>query len=590
MPFFRMKHTFLVIGVCLFVVSCSVTFFLMPKADEIDLPAMFDHRHDSHDMVLRDDGDVVADGDKVVMDPVPNLIPQDFIPKDPSHRAEMEQMEKLHQQAIEDARNAIENQQPTTTLAPADDHIHVSNGKYDFTRGAPTDPDVIEKRETIKKMMQVAWNGYKKYAWGASELRPISKGRHTTNIFGNADTGATIIDALDTLYLMGMTDEFEEAKEFVQNLRLSARSDLSVFEVNIRFVGGLLSAYAMSNDHIFLEKAKEIADMLLPAFNTNTGIPYALVNPSTGRVKNWNWASGGTSILSEFGTLHLEFAMLTHYTGEPVYLEKVMKLRDYLQNKEKDRGLYMNYINPQSGAWGQRHVSLGALGDSFYEYLLKTWLLSGKKDTTARVMYDDAVAALEKYIVATSHGGFTYVGEYRNNRLEPKMGHLACFAGGMFALGAKGSKDEAHFMDLGARIAETCHESYDRSPTKLGPESFQFNVDREVTAIKQGDKYYILRPEVIETYFYMWRLTKDQKYRRWGWEAAQALIKNCQVENGFSGLRDVYNINLNRDDVQQSFFLAETLKYLYLLFSEDDLVNLDEWVFNTEAHPLPVQS
>lgn len=170
------------------------------------------------------------------------------------------------------------------------------------------------------------------------------------------------------------------------------------------------------------------------------------------------------------------------------------------------------------------------------------------------------------------------------------MGHLACFAGGMFALGADGSPDDkaGHYLQLGAEIAHTCHESYDRTVLKLGPEAFKFDSGLEAVAVRQNEKYYILRPEVIETYWYMWRFTHDPKYRQWGWEAAQAIDKYCRVSGGFSGVKDVYSSNPTYDDVQQSFFLAETLKYLYLLFSSDDLMPLESWVFNTEAHPLPV--
>uniref|UniRef100_A0A2D4HPA9 alpha-1,2-Mannosidase n=4 Tax=Colubroidea TaxID=34989 RepID=A0A2D4HPA9_MICLE len=107
-------------------------------------------------------------------------------------------------------------------------------------------------------------------------------------------------------------------------------------------------------------------------------------------------------------------------------------------------------------------------------------------------------------------------------------------------------------------------------------------------ATRLSDRYYILRPEVVESYFYLWRLTHDPKYREWGWEAVQALEKFCRVEAGFSGIRDVYTTTPSHDNMQQSFFLAETLKYLYLLFSEDDVLSLKDWVFNTEAHPLPV--
>lgn len=107
----------------------------------------------------------------------------------------------------------------------------------------------------------------------------------------------------------------------------------------------------------------------------------------------------------------------------------------------------------------------------------------------------------------------------------------------------------------------------------------------------RSDAHYILRPEVVESYFILWRVTHDPKYRKWGWEAVQALEEHCRIEGGgYSGLRNVNDLHSPHDDVQQSFFLAETLKYLYLLFSDDRLIALDRWVFNTEAHPLPIRS
>jgi mannosyl-oligosaccharide alpha-1,2-mannosidase len=168
---------------------------------------------------------------------------------------------------------------------------------------------------------------------------------------------------------------------------------------------------------------------------------------------------------------------------------------------------------------------------------------------------------------------------------------LACFAGGLIALGAQSLEEpnKQHFTEIGAGITNTCHESYIRTATRIGPESFRFTENIEAKATRQNEKYYILRPEVIESYFYMWRLTKEQKYRDWAWEAVQALEEHCRVENGFSGLKNVYDVNGPKDDVQQSFVFAETFKYLYLIFSEDDLISLDEWVFNTEAHPLPIR-
>jgi mannosyl-oligosaccharide alpha-1,2-mannosidase len=368
-------------------------------------------------------------------------------------------------------------------------------------------------------------------------------------------------------------------------------SDVSVFEVNIRFVGGLLACFALTGDVMFRDKAQQIADKLLPAFQTQTGIPHALVNLKTGASKNFGWASGGSSILSEFGTLHLEFSYLSDVTGQPIYRNKVDHIRQYLQGLEKPNGLYPNYLNPKTGKWGQHHMSMGALGDSFFEYLLKAWLQSNKEDNEARQMFDDAMQAVLQHMLFTSKGGLVYFAELKFDRPEHKMDHLGCFSGGLLGLGAKTLKNDMSdkYMEVAKKITNTCHESYDRSYTKLGPEAFRFTEGSEAKALKNSEKYYILRPEVIESYFYMYRLTKDQKYRDWGWEAVQALEKQCRVPGGYTGLKNVYSEDPQKDDVQQSFFLAETLKYLYLLFSDDSLLSFDYWVFNTEGHPLPIK-
>uniref|UniRef100_A0A667ZH50 alpha-1,2-Mannosidase n=1 Tax=Myripristis murdjan TaxID=586833 RepID=A0A667ZH50_9TELE len=441
------------------------------------------------------------------------------------------------------------------------------------------------------RMMKHAWDSYRQYGWGHNELKPLAKKGHSTNIFGNSQMGATIVDALDTLYIMGLHEEFKDGQEWIeQNLDFGVNAEVSVFEVNIRFIGGLLAAYYLSGQEVFKLKAVQLAEKLLPAFNTPTGIPWAMVNLKSGVGRNWGWASAGSSILAEFGTLHMEFVHLTYLTGNPAYYQKVMHIRKLLAKMDRPNGLYPNYLNPRTGRWGQHHTSVGGLGDSFYEYLLKAWLMSDKTDTEARKTYDDAIEAIERHLIRKSNGGLTFIGEWKNGHLERKMGHLTCFAGGMFALGADGSPDDkaGHYLQLGAEIAHTCHESYDRTVLKLGPEAFKFDSGLEAVAVRQNEKYYILRPEVIETYWYMWRFTHDPKYRQWGWEAAQAIDKYCRVSGGFSGVKDVYSSNPTYDDVQQSFFLAETLKYLYLLFSSDNLIPLENWVFNTEAHPLPV--
>ncbi|XP_054026994.1 mannosyl-oligosaccharide 1,2-alpha-mannosidase IC [Dryobates pubescens] len=452
------------------------------------------------------------------------------------------------------------------------------------------DPETRARRMKIKEMMKFAWDNYRQYALGKNELRPLTRNGHIGNMFGGL-RGATVVDALDTLYIMELEEEFQEAKKWVEeSFDLNVNGEASLFEVNIRYVGGLLAAYYLTGEEVFKRKALELGEKLLPAFNTPTGIPRGVINLGSGMSWSWGWASAGSSILAEFGTLHLEFLHLSELSGNPVFADKVMNIRKVLNRVEKPQGLYPNFLSPVTGNWVQHHVSIGGLGDSFYEYLIKSWLMSDRKDSEAKRMYDDALEAIEKHLVKKSAGGLTYIAEWRGGILDHKMGHLACFSGGMIALGAKqaGEERKQHYMNLAAEITNTCHESYARSDTKLGPEAFRFDAGSEAMATRLSERYYILRPEVVESYMYLWRLTHDPKYRQWGWEVVKALEKHCRVEAGFSGIRDVYSTSPTHDNMQQSFFLAETLKYLYLLFCDDDVLSLDDWVFNTEAHPLPV--
>ncbi|PIN23869.1 Mannosyl-oligosaccharide 1,2-alpha-mannosidase [Handroanthus impetiginosus] len=181
------------------------------------------------------------------------------------------------------------------------------------------DPIDIQRREKVKDAMIHAWSSYEKYAWGHDELQPQSKSG--VDSFGGL--GATLIDALDTLYIMGLDEQFQRAREWVaQSLDFNKNYDASVFETTIRVVGGLLSAYDLSGDKLFLEKAKDIADRLLPAWDTPSGIPYNIINLAHGNPHNPGW-TGGDSILADSGTEQLEFIALSQRTGNPKYQQKV---------------------------------------------------------------------------------------------------------------------------------------------------------------------------------------------------------------------------------------------------------------------------
>ncbi len=223
--------------------------------------------------------------------------------------------------------------------------------------------------------------------------------------------------------------------------------------------------------------------------------------------------------------------------------------------------------------------------------------MKGKNDDDHLTRYLNAMSAIYTNLLGVSITEMRYIGEYDNGNLKKQMSHLACSSGGLFALTAMNVPErkldqyrETFDMNvvkmLATEITQTCRESYTRNPTRLGPEVFGFDNpmfgEREPFAKVRN---FALRPELAESYFYLWRMTHDRVYKKWAWELVEALDKYCRTENGFSGLRDVTVTDSIKDDIQPSYFLAETLKYLYLIFSDDDVISLDEYVFNTEGHP-----
>ncbi|KAK8598013.1 hypothetical protein V6N13_095405 [Hibiscus sabdariffa] len=221
------------------------------------------------------------------------------------------------------------------------------------------DPVSIERRQKVKDAMLHAWNSYEKYAWGKDELQPQTK--NGVDSFGGL--GATLVDSLDTLFIMGLQEQFQRAREWVANsLDFNKDYDASVFETTIRVLGGLLSAFDLSGDDIFLQKAKDIADRLLPAWNTASGIPYNRINLAHGDAHNPNWA-GGNSTLAESGTEQLEFIVLSQRIKDPKYQQKVETAIKKIHKIFPSDGLLPIYINPHNGTTSPSTITFGAMGD-----------------------------------------------------------------------------------------------------------------------------------------------------------------------------------------------------------------------------------
>merc|ERR1719149_590238 len=307
--------------------------------------------------------------------------------------------------------------------------------------------------------------------------------------------------------------------------------------------------------------ADELARQLLFAFNSPSGLPYGTVGLRTRTATNPAWAKGASTV-AEVASLQLEFRALSRHTGKPAYealAQRVMAhLRDMPRPASLPAGLYPTLISPVNGEFVNADVTLGARADSLYEYLLKQWLLSSRTDGRVRRMYDEHVD------------------------------HLVCFVPGMLALGAQGDTAADH-LRLAEALMETCYRMYADQVTGLAAEISYIGEGQDaVLAVRQA-KHNLLRPETVESLFVLWRVTGRPIYRDWGWAIFEAFEKHCRVPGGgYSGLKDVTVAPPRHTGKMESFFTAETLKYLWLLFADTAFVPLDRWVFNTEAHPLRV--
>lgn len=451
----------------------------------------------------------------------------------------------------------------------------------------------VDRKEAVAQALRHAWKGYRRYAWGHDHLRPISKGHQ--DWFG---VGLTVVDSLDTLYLVGLTEELEEGRKWVaESLNFSIHKDVNIFETTIRVLGGLLSIYHLTKDTMYLDKARDLGDRLLPGFRSNSGVPYSDVNLQSGFSHAPSWAPDST--VSEVASVQLEFRALSRATGNPIYEQKAFAVSEHLHKLPKMHGLVPMFINADSGRLSTGStLTLGARADSYYEYLLKQWIQTGRTIDWLKEDYLTAVEGIRSNLVGyTAPNGLLFVGELiRGKTFSPKMDHLACFLPGTLALGHHYGMPKDH-LDLAVSLMDTCLQMYAINPTFLAPEIAHFNVDIKDSRapdiiIKVNDAHNLLRPETLESLWYLYHFTRNQTYQDWGWRIFQGFERHCKVESGgYTSINNVRSTLFPRPrDMMESFFLAETLKYLYLLFSEEasQQYSPDKFVYNTEAHPLPV--
>lgn len=502
----------------------------------------------------------------------------------------------------------------------------------------------LERLEQIKSEFLHAWTGYKSHAWLKDEVSPISGG--TQDTFGG--WAATLVDSLDTLWIMGLKEEFDEAVRAIATIDFSTctLSTLNVFETTIRYLGGFLAAHDLSSprdQHAahahpdLLQKAWELGTMLLAAFDTPSRMPVTRWDFRRAAAGGGNDGPSDVALSAELGSLTLEFTRLAQATRDPRFFDAVQRVADVFAASQTDTrlpGMWPVAVNArdlESFANGWSSFTIGGMADSLYEYLPKQHALLGGATVQYRAMFEQAARVMKDHMFyrPMTKGGedVLVTGDVSADeggvRLDPKNQHLTCFAGGMFGIAGK-MFDSPEDVEVGRKLTEGCLWAYEVNPNGIMPEIMHTvpcedagncawdeqkwleavekaysqdgnSVDPRVVVnekhLREGvakvdDARYILRPEAIESIFILYRITGDETLRERAWNMFSKIIQFTKTDIAHAGLDDCVTDDPPKSDRMESFWTAETLKYFYLLFSEPDVVSLDEYVLNTEAHPL----
>ncbi|KAI0903829.1 glycoside hydrolase [Ustulina deusta] len=481
--------------------------------------------------------------------------------------------------------------------------------------GVAREAVLASRRSEVKAAFVKSWTSYKNVGFGYDELLPVSGGGHDAAGFGG--WGATLVDSLSTLWIMDLKDDFYEAAAAAVTIDYSKTRDTSCnyFETTIRHLGGLLGAYDLSRETALLEKAVELGDMLYMAYDTPNRMPGFWLDFQD--AKTGKQVAGTHDPSAAVASSSLEFTRLTQLTGDNKYydaISRVTQVLDEWQNKTNLPGMWPTYFDLQRIELdSDSSFTLGAAADSLYEYHPKTFAILGGLEPVYEKLYRGAMDTVINNILFRPKlpdqadilfSGNVWVSD-QGPRLTAQSQHLCCFVGGMFGLGGKLFRIPEH-VTIGEKITKGCVWAYDAMPAGIMPEVFSLikceslepcEWDQEEweivgnTNLKEGiksvpDPRYLLRPEAIESVFLMYRMTGNSEYQEMAWRMFQAIRKATETDLAFSSIQSVKVTDTVKTDSMESFWLAETLRYFYLIFSSPDLIHLDEFVLNTEAHPL----
>ncbi|KAK3314360.1 family 47 glycosyl hydrolase [Apodospora peruviana] len=502
--------------------------------------------------------------------------------------------------------------------------ISLPQVQHHFPPESPATAKIREaRRAQVKQLFRKNWASYRKYAWMSDALQPLSaEGKDQFSGWA-----ATLVDSLDTLWIMGLRDEFDEAVAAVASIDFGQAGGRSVnmFEVNIRYLGGLLAAYDLSGRQVLLQKATELGDLLYAGYNTRNRMPVDFID-FEGAQEGKGLMVESSVVSASPGTLSLEMTRLSQVTGDPKYYDAIAKVMDLFakgQEWTKIPGLWPIYVSmSREDVITGSYFSIGGSADSLYEYIPKMYALLGGLEPKYEMMSKSFLRAADKAFffrpMLPADDDLLMIGTASVDsndtvHLDPESEHLGCFVGGIYALSGKLFRRPDWVDDLGAKLTKGCIYSYRAMPTGIGPERHNtapcasrekcawdeqtFNEEKKkrpewsphlpkgFTTVK--DPRYILRPEAIESVFILYRITGKQEYQEAAWDMFTAVANGTATQYANAAVLDVTKgeYPLPQEDYMESFWLAETLKYFYLAFSPPDLISLDDYVLNTEAHP-----
>ncbi|MGH3381904.1 MAG: glycoside hydrolase family 47 protein [Actinoallomurus sp.] len=402
--------------------------------------------------------------------------------------------------------------------------------------------------DDVRSELRHTWQAYRQYAWGHDQLLPVSGGH--SEFFDDAHpVGLSIVEALGTLYFMGLDDELADGVAWVKN-NLDFRAvnaDVQVFETNIRMVGGLLSGYLCTGERALLDNAREIADILLPCFTTSpTGLPYRRVNPSTGEI------TGNINVLAEIGTIVAEFGTLSRLVHDDKYFNAAKKAQRAVFDRRSDLDLVGTEINIETGVWTDSSSRVDPPVDSFFEYLWDGWDLF--HDREIKHWYDTLTAAVLRH-EAERYGGslwFQRVDMETGASLGRETSELTSYYAGL--LGQSGHLREGEaYHSAWASVLKTY---------ALLPEGYDYGTGK---ATDPGNQ---LRPEYVDAAFNLWLVTGKELYRERAYDYYLRQKRASRVANGWTIVTDVTTSPAKVGDLTSGYWWAEQMKYWYLLFAD----------------------